>query len=61
MRENQTPVSIALSGAILVVVGLVVKAYLPRLLEVGAFIVWLGWAFIVVAAILFVIGLIRRA
>lgn len=47
------------TGIILVIVGMVVEALIPRLTEVGNFITSVGWVVIVIAVVLFIIGLVR--
>lgn len=59
MLEDRTPLGIALSGVVLIVVGLAVKALIPKLVEVGSFVVGAGWVFIFIAVILFIIGVIK--
>lgn len=59
MQNYKNPLSIAGTGVILIIVGLAVKALIPRLIEVGAFVVTVGWIAIAVAVIIFIIDLIH--
>lgn len=57
MLQDRTPLGLAAAGAVLIIVGLAVKALLPRLAEVGAFVVGAGWVVIFIAVLLFIISL----
>lgn len=58
--QDRTPLSVAGTGIILIVIGLAVKALVPRLVEVGSFVVTIGWAALIIAALLFVIELVQK-
>jgi hypothetical protein len=60
LNNNQTPLSVAGTGIILIIVGMAVRALVPKLAEVGAFVITVGWAAIAIAVILFIISLVRN-
>lgn len=55
LPTDRNPLGLALTGVILIVIGLAVKALLPRLFEVGLFVVNVGYVAIAVAVIWFII------
>lgn len=59
MFEDRTPLGLGLTGVVLIIVGLAVKALIPKLVEVGAFVVGAGWVIIAIAVVLFIIALIK--
>lgn len=59
MERYNNPLSLALTGICLIIVGMLVVAFLPIIANVGAFVVKVGYAFIVIAVVLFIIKLIK--
>ena len=58
MLEDRTPLGIAVAGVFLIIIGMVVKSLLPRLAEVGGFVIAVGWFAIVVGILWFIYTLL---
>lgn len=61
MKEYQTPLSLAGTGVVLIIVGMAVEALVPKIANIGGFIITVGWAAIIIAVIIFLINLVRGA
>jgi Na+-transporting methylmalonyl-CoA/oxaloacetate decarboxylase gamma subunit len=60
MKEFQTPLSLAGTGVILIIVGMAVEALVPKIANIGHFVAGVGWVAIFVAILIFLIALISR-
>jgi predicted acyltransferase len=59
MLDDRSPLGLGLTGVVLIIVGLAVKALIPKLVEVGSFVVGAGWVLIAIAVVLFLIQLVK--
>lgn len=59
MLDDRTPMGIAATGVVLVIVGYAVQELVPRLVKTGGFVAGAGWVALAIALILFIISLVK--
>lgn len=59
MLDDRTPLGLAATGAVLVIIGYAVQELIPRLIKTGGFVASAGWVVLTIALILFLVGLFK--